>query len=335
MLSRVAERIYWMARYVERAENIARLINVNTLMLLDLPRGVPLGWEALIAMTGVSEFFAEHYNEPVERNVVRFLAADPRNPGSLISSLASARENARTIRDIIPREAWERINQLYLQVHAELPSSLARGKRYDALMLVIDATQQLTGILAGGMLHDAGYGFLRLGRYLERADMITRIIDVRTMDVIPPDSVGLTPLNSLRWMSLLRSLSGYQAYRQQMQTAVRREEVLEFLFKSEQFPRAVRHCVGEVCTAIERLPRRETAHELCLSLSQRLDRARVRRFDEAAVHRFVDRVQKNLGQVHEAIGQTWFLIEKAPAKKRRRSPCNHAQNENSVGVGAK
>jgi uncharacterized alpha-E superfamily protein len=318
MLSRVAERIYWMARYVERAENIARLINVNTLMLLDLPRGVPLGWEALIDMTGASEAFAEHYNGAVERNVVRFLVVDQRNSGSLLSSLKSARENARTIRDIIPREAWERINELYLQATAELPGSLARGKRYEALMSVIDASQQLTGILAGAMLHDAGYDFLRLGRNLERADMISRIIDVRTADALPPEFAGLTPLRSLRWMSLLRSLSGYQAYRQQVQTAVRREDVLEFLFKSERFPRAIRHCVGEVSAAVERLPRSEEAHELCLSLMRQIDRARVRRFDDAAVHRFVDRVQKSLGKVHDMIGQTWFQVVPPQAKRRRR-----------------
>jgi uncharacterized alpha-E superfamily protein len=308
-----------MARYVERAKNIARLINVNTLMLLDLPRGVPLGWEALIDMTGASEAFAEHYNGAVERNVVRFLVVDQRNSGSLLSSLKSARENARTIRDIIPREAWERINELYLQATAELPGSLARGKRYEALMSVIDASQQLTGILAGAMLHDAGYDFLRLGRNLERADMISRIIDVRTADALPPEFAGLTPLRSLRWMSLLRSLSGYQAYRQQVQTAVRREDVLEFLFKSERFPRAIRHCVGEVSAAVERLPRSEEAHELCLSLMRQIDRARVRRFDDAAVHRFVDRVQKSLGKVHDMIGQTWFQVVPPQAKRRRRT----------------
>lgn len=318
MLSRVAERIYWMARYIERAENTARLVNVNTLMLLDLPRGVPLGWEALIDMTGASEAFAEHYKEPLERNVVRFLLTDQRNPGALLSSLQGARENARTIRDIIPREAWERINELYLQTTAELPSSLARGKRYEALISVIDATQQLTGILAGAMLHDAGYGFLRLGRNLERADMTTRIIDVRTADVLPIDTAGYTSLRGLQWMSLLRSLSAYQAYRQQVQAGVRRESVLEFLFKSEQFPRAVLHCVGEVRAALERLPRNEAALEVCSGLVHQIEHARIRRFDDAAVHRFVDRVQKGLGRLHEAVGLTWFLIEPAQSARRRR-----------------
>ncbi|APZ41991.1 alpha-E domain-containing protein [Acidihalobacter ferrooxydans] len=319
MLSRVAERIYWMARYAERAENIARLINVNTLMLLDLPRGVTLSWDALIAMTGASEDFAGHYNEANERNVVKFLVADTRNPGSLLSSLGSARENARTIRDIIPREAWESINELYQRATTELPVSLARGKRYEALLAAVEALQQMNGILSGGMLHDAGYEFLRLGRNLERADMITRSIDVRTADVLPPEMAGLAALRSLRWMSLLRSLSAYQAYRQQVQGAVKREDVLDFLFKNAEFPRAVRHCVGEVSAAISRLPRAEEALTVCAALDKQIARARVCGYDDPGVHRFVDRVQKGLGDVHAVVGETWFLHTQPTRKKRRRA----------------
>ena len=319
MLSRVAERIYWMARYVERTENIARLINVNTLLLLDLPRGVSLGWDALINMTGANETFSEFFNEPNERNVVQFMLVDRRHPISLLSALASAREDARTIRDIIPREAWETINELYLRLKEALPASLARGKRYEALLSVIEATQQLNGILAGGMLHDQAYDFLLLGRNLERADMVSRIIDVRTADALPEALASLAPWRSLPWMNLLRSLSAYQAFRQYYHGMIHRRDVLEFLFKNAEFPRAVRCAVGEVCTAIGRLPNNQRPLALGQALSQRVDRARIGRFDDPAVHRFVDRVQKSLGDIHLAVAQTWFLHIPAAPRKRLRS----------------
>ncbi len=328
MLSRVAERIYWMARYMERAENIARLINVNTLLLLDLPRGVPLGWDALINMTGANEIFAEFFNEPNERNVVQFMLVDRRHPVSLLSALASARENARTIRDIIPREAWENINELYLRAREELPSSLARGKRYEALFAVIESSQGFNGILAGGMLHNQAYDFLLLGRNLERADMVSRIIDVRTADALPEELTSLTPWRSLPWMNLLRSLSAYQSFRQYIQGVIDRRDVLEFLFKNNEFPRAIRCAIDEVCTAVQRLPNNEDTLALCQTLGQRVERARIRRFDDPAVHRFVDGIQKKLGGIHDAVSSTWFLHREAGAVKRRRASRGGGANKN-------
>ncbi|MDX1529610.1 MAG: alpha-E domain-containing protein, partial [Gammaproteobacteria bacterium] len=113
MLSRVAENLYWLGRYMERAENTGRIVNVNGNLLLDLPKGIAPGWQPLIEITGSGNFYRKSYNDFEERNVVKFLVGDPQNPGSIISSLSMARENARTIRDIIPRESWELINELY------------------------------------------------------------------------------------------------------------------------------------------------------------------------------------------------------------------------------
>jgi uncharacterized alpha-E superfamily protein len=120
MLSRVAENIYWLARYVERAENTARIVTVNANLLLDLPKGIAPGWRPLIDITGANALFEEHYKDYGERQVVRFLLGDERYPGSILSALGAARENCRTIRDVVPREAWEQINELYLFAREEL-----------------------------------------------------------------------------------------------------------------------------------------------------------------------------------------------------------------------
>ncbi|MDH5648820.1 MAG: alpha-E domain-containing protein, partial [Gammaproteobacteria bacterium] len=145
MLSRVANNVYWMARYIERAENTARLINVNTHLLLDLPKRVRLGWEPIVDITSTQEYFYSLHDEADERSVVRFMVTDTRNPASILSSLGMARENARTIRDIIPREAWEQVNELYLKAKANAHNVMTHRHRYDYLRSIILGAQTITG----------------------------------------------------------------------------------------------------------------------------------------------------------------------------------------------
>ena len=202
MLSRVAENIYWMARYIERAENIARLINVNTNLLLDLPKSANVGWLPIIEILGSEQLFNEQYDSTDERNVLRYIISDQKNPGSIVSSLNFARENARTIRDIIPRESWERINNLFMIAKGNAQSGIARKHRYEYLSSVILGAQTITGQLAGTMLHDVGYDFLRMGRNLERTDMTTRIIDVRSGDLLEHEHEALTPYESIQWRNI-------------------------------------------------------------------------------------------------------------------------------------
>lgn len=312
MLSRVAENIYWMARYVERAENAARLVSVNANLLLDLPRGVAPEWEPLIHITGSRERFEAHYKDYGERQVVKFLLGDGDNPGSVLSSLSAARENARTIRDIVPREAWEHINGLHLRAREHLPEGLTKRGRHAYLKELILGTQALTGLLAGTMNHDQGYHFLRMGRNLERADMTTRIIDVRSADLVE-DSSGLRPYETIQWVSVLKSLTGYQMYRRSRQVRVTRPEVLRFLFCSAEFPRAVLHCAGEVEASAATLPRADAALRLVGRVKRRLGEADVGRLAQDALHQFVDEVQLDLAELHGAIEHTWFRSARAAA----------------------
>ncbi|TVR61952.1 MAG: alpha-E domain-containing protein, partial [Candidatus Competibacteraceae bacterium] len=183
MLSRVAQNIYWMARQIERAEDTARLINVNSNLLLDLPRNTTFGWLPLIFIVGAEKlFFEKDPNRLADQsNVVRFLISDRDHPSSIISSLAAARENLRTTRDTVPPEAWEQINGLYIYARDHVPS---RRGRFEFLRRVIQGAQQINGLLAGAMSRTAAYDFVRLGRYLERADMTTRILDVRSANLL-------------------------------------------------------------------------------------------------------------------------------------------------------
>ncbi|MGA9033795.1 MAG: alpha-E domain-containing protein [Sulfuricaulis sp.] len=307
MLSRVAENLYWMARYLERAENSARLINVNTNLLLDLPKRVQPGWAPLIEISGNLSAFREQYADTDERSVVKYLIGDTNHPGSILSSLGSARENARTVRDFIPRETWEQVNELYLYAKGNLASGLGHRRRYEYLRGIILGVQQITGLLAGTMTHDEGYDMLRMGRNLERADMTIRIIDVRTVNLLPEMSKELTPFENIQWMSVLKSLSAYQMYRRAMQVRVSRPDVLRFLFKERLFPRAFYHTVSEVEFCLRHLPRRELPLRCVSDLKERVTAAHPENFDQAELHEFIDTLEIGLIDLNRAISDTYFL----------------------------
>ena len=306
MLSRVASTIYWMARYIERAENTARLVNVNGHLLLDLPRRIRLGWAPLIDITGSHDAFFARHEEADERHVVRFLVSDVANPGSILGALHAARENARTIRDIIPREAWEQVNQLYLQARENAAGSQSRRRREEYLRQIILGAQTITGQLAGTMTHDEGYAFLRMGRNLERADMTTRIIDVRSASLLPELSEELTPFENIQWVSVLKSLTAYQMYRREMRLRVRRPDVLAFLLQERRFPRSFYHAICEVESCLRSLPRHEKPLESLARLQKKVLGAKPRRLQQDELHKFIDQLQLGLAKVHGQIAASYF-----------------------------
>jgi uncharacterized alpha-E superfamily protein len=307
MLSRVAENLYWMARYLERAENTARVVNVNTNLLLDLPKKVRPGWAPLIDITGSETLFRSAYSDADERSVVRFLIGDTSNASSILSSLGQARENARTVRDYLPREAWEQLNELHLFARSNLASGLGHKRRYDYLRSVIRGVQQITGLLSGTMTHDEGYQFLRMGRNLERADMTVRIIDVRSANLLPGSKEDLTPFENIQWMSVLKSLSAYQMYRRAMQVRVRRPDVIKFLFKERLFPRAFYHAVSEVGSCLTTLPRPDTPLTHVERIRERVTAARPETMSQEELHEFIDKLEQGLNELNATISATYFL----------------------------
>jgi uncharacterized alpha-E superfamily protein len=306
MLSRVAQNVYWLARYIERAEDTARIVTVNANLLLDLPKGIAPGWRPLIDITGANDLFEEHYKDYGERAVLRFLLGDERYPGSILAALAAARENCRTIRDVVPREAWEQINELYLFAREELNAGLAKKGRHAYLKRVILGAQTIIGLLGGTMLHDQGYLFLRIGRHLERADMTTRIVDVRSANLLAGEATELGPFHTIQWVSVLKSMTAYQMYRRSMQVRVQRGAVLRFLFQSTQFPRAVHCCVESVRHSLDLLPRNEGALRVAGRLKRTLVGTKVEKLSQSDLHAFVDELQLDIGDLHAEIARTWF-----------------------------
>ena len=305
MLSRVAENIYWLARYIERAENTARLITVNTNLLLDLPKGVQPGWQPIIKILGCEEYYLTQHSDFDERAVLKFLISDIHSPNSILFALRQARENARTIRDIIPREAWEQINDLFHCAKTNAQSGYSKKGRYAYLHNIILGAQTITGLLAGTMLHDMGYAFLKMGRNIERADMTTRIIDVRSADLLP-EHESLTPFENIQWMSVLKSLTAYQMYRRLVQERVSRPYVLKFLLKEKTFPRSFFHSLLEVKSCLQSLPRHKKLITLLNEVGKKVLRADQAILEQDELHQFIDELQLGLAELNQEISQNYF-----------------------------
>ena len=306
MLSRVANHIYWMERYLERAENTARLIQVNTHLLLDLPRNVTLGWEPIIDMLSFRDVFYDLYKEADEKSVIKFMVTDTANPGSIINCLAAVRENARIIREIIPSEAWEQINNLYIAAKADGQSVLTRRHRFNCLHRIIVANQTITGLLGGTMLRGEGYAFLRLGRHLERTDMTSRIIDVRSASLLPDLSPEQSAFENIQWMGVLKSLTAYQMYRQEMRIRINRADVLEFLINNRQFPRSLQHGLMQIGKCLLELPNSDSISQQVEALSEELQKLDTHELTQDRLHEVIDDIQLGVVKLPQAIDSQYF-----------------------------
>ena len=304
MLSRVAWRIYWMARYIERAENTARLVNTFNFLLLDLPRGTSVGWETLPVIAGGHELYADHYQRHDERNTVKFLLADSFYPSSLRNSIAYARENCRTSRDVLPEQVWEQINELHNYVNARIGEAIPRRGRFDVLTEIIQRCQQLTGLMAGTMSQGSAYDFVRIGRNLERADMTSRVVDIGAMYLHRAGESDNVDVHV--WTSMLRALDVYQMYRKDVQLAVSWRAVVMYLLQNTFLPRAVAHCLDRVEEGVGNLPEPQRALLAVRKVRRQLNSINVEHLAVETLHADVDALQVGLSGINTAIRESWF-----------------------------
>jgi uncharacterized alpha-E superfamily protein len=320
MLARTVENVYWLSRYLERAENTARIIGVNTNLLLDLPGGIAPGWLPLVDISGNrAEFdatFKDKAGRGEERDVVSFLLADKNNPGSVCSSLHSARENARTLREILPTEAWELLNQFFADFSRDVQVGINKRTRFEFLKRVVVTLQTLAGMLDGTMNRNDAFTFRELGRNLERADMTSRIVDVRSAQLLPAETPELRPFESVQWMSVLKSLSGYQMYRLKMRTRVKRTDVLQFLLRDDQFPRSCQYCLGEIERSLRPLPRNEAVLEVLETAAKFIERAPLATLDQPGLHELIDKIQMRISDVHSRLASNYFPSHDASGAQR-------------------
>ncbi len=337
MLARVVENMYWLSRYLERAENTARIIGVNTNLLLDLPGGIAPGWLPLVDISGArAEFDRLHDGKATrgaERDVVHFLVADRGNPGSVCSSIHYARENARTLREILPTEAWELLNEFITDCTRNVDNAVNKRTRFEFLKRIVVTLQTIAGMLDGTMNRNDAYIFSLLGRNLERADMTSRIVDVRSAQLLPAETPELRPFESVQWMSVLKSLSGYQMYRLRMRTRVKRTDVLQFLLRDDQFPRSCQYCLMQIERSLKDLPRNEGVLDVLEGATRFIDRAPLATLDQPGLHELIDKLQLHINNVHDMIAANYFPSRDAGGVRRMPSqsqPAAQSQRQSSL-----
>ena len=306
MLSRAAERIYWTGRYLERAENTARIVQQYSHLLLDLPEEVGVRWSELARVCGVTQSLGLAGKRDEERHILAFLLADPNSDVSLLYAIKMARDNVRNSRDLLPQESWESANELYQFARHELAVTTSSENVFEVLSHCIGRCQQINGELIGTMSHDSPYHFLSLGQNIERADMTSRIIDVAAAYLQQNERLVLR-YGSTLWTNVLKSLSGFQMYRQYCQPEVEGLKVIDFLLNDSKFPRAVRACLELARRNGALLPRSGHLINALHRTENVLPSPLPDDLDGAGVSRLMDTLQKRLGETHAAVVETWFL----------------------------
>lgn len=330
MLSRVANTLYWMVRYVERADNLARLIDVNQRLLLDSERldsdRLRAFWQPIILSTGDDENFHSLYDETGSAEVIRFLTDDPRNPNSITSCIALARENARTVRDQLSDELWEELNALYLFTRSTEAGYQIAGDPTRYYGNIRRAAFTFQGIAAATTSRDEKWDFMELGRHLERADKTTRFLDVASY---LPDHADEARFAAIHWSAILRSCGALAAYRVRERDIASRG-VVDFLVFSKTFPRSVRFCVERVDVCLHRIsgtPRGTFGNDPERESGRLLADLNFGLADEAfsgGLHGYLDALQSRFNLIGDAIFQRYVLmpeiIEASPPPEARVSP---------------
>lgn len=322
MLSRVAESVYWMSRYVERAENVARFVDVNYNLTLGDESPLAEQWSPLIYTTGDHQDFEERYSDASRENALQFLLFDPENPNSIQSCIGKAREAARTVREVLPSGIWEHLNRFHLLIKNASKESVAIEQPYDFCESVRMASNLMIGIRESSMLHDEAWSFARAGRFIERADKTSRIVDVQYFLLLPKAQDVGTTIDIVRWSSLLKSADALNMYRRSHGRIVP-NKVAEFLILSPLFPRSIRFCVSQVeqCLSrmrqlgggVEKLPSEQRAAQLLA----RLDEISIDQIVDQGMHAFIDHVQGALNVLGTAVQGDYFNTDRQQQQFRK------------------
>jgi uncharacterized alpha-E superfamily protein len=300
LLARTADRLFWGARYVERAEDTARIVRAYNDLVVDFPSQELLRWEPLLALHGSDGAIDIPPDDPSgERAVVAKLLADADNPASIASAVASARENLRTTREVMPREAWQSINQLSQYVSATASAAVERQLRDRFLLRVIEISRRLDGILESTMTRSSAYHVLRIGRLIERADMTTRVLGVAAAGILALEEAAHDELvhDEVRWMNVLRSVSALQMYQRAVRGPIKGDQVVEFLLFFGSFPRSVQGCFDELRVVVQELPHADEVLEALGQAQSVLDSVAPHGDEIELLDRAMDRLQLAIAEL--------------------------------------
>ncbi len=308
LLSRVADSVYWMGRYIERAENVARFVSVNLMLMIDLPADGGNQWQPIVDTSGDAAVFRERYGAASRESVIQFLATDAKNPNSIASCVRAARENARSVRETISSEMWEQINSLYLMLQGSQDTEIA-----SVFHEIRMACHLFQGLTDSTMSHNEAWHFIRLGQALERADKTTRLLDVKYFILLPSVRDVGTPYDDVQWSAVLKSVSGFEMYRKR-HGRIAPQNIVEFLLLDNLFPRAVRYCLGRADRSLHIITGTGPGSFSCASeqrlglLRSELDYAPVETVLAAGLHEFLDGLQVKMNKIDGCIQNDFFAL---------------------------
>ena len=313
MLSRVADALYWMSRYIERAENNARILDVNLQLMLDFQNEetVRQHWEPIINSLEEHDLFYSLHAEANARTVVDFVSFEKKNPHSICSSIVRARENARTVREHASSEMWEQINRLYLYLGSAASRNVFAGSAYEFFKSIVDASHLFQGITDATMTHGEGWDFIQVGKFAERADRTSRILDVKYHLLLPTGEKVGGNVDVIQWMAVLKSCSGLEAYKKLYVGEVAPWRVAEFLITHDGFPRSIRFCVNRLDLALHRISGSDRTHyanepeRLSGRLSSDLAYSTIGDVFNIGLHQYLDRIQSRIVDVSDAMHKTY------------------------------
>ncbi|HEX2860568.1 MAG TPA: alpha-E domain-containing protein [Lacunisphaera sp.] len=318
MLSRVANSLYWMSRYIERAESIARLVDVNLQMLLDFRNlddaTLNAHWMPVVQSSGDEDQFRKLYPRTTGQSVTDFMVFNPGNANSICSSISQARENARMVRDQITAELWEEINRIYLFVNSPRARKEWRESPFDFFQTIKSSSLLLQGLTDATVVRNEGWFFIQCGRHLERADKTSRILDVRHA-TLPAEGfpIATSQADALGWSAVLRSCSAWDAYKALHGAEVHPALVAEFLLLSDDFPRSVRFSVRHLNTSLRRISGvhdgrfSNDAEKLAGRLLAELQFSTAEDIFALGLHAYIDLLQGKLNAIGDALFQAYIF----------------------------
>jgi len=319
MLSRVAHSLYWMARYTERAENIARILDVNLQLLLDMrnldEKRLIEYWLPIVEATGDEQEFFKLHPHATGNAVAEFLVFQAENPNSIYQCISSARENARMVRDQITMELWEELNRIYLFIHSPQARKVWARSPSEFFQEIKAASLHVIGIMNATMVHDEGWWFVQAGQFLERGDKTTRILDVRHQS-LPQRGIpaAINSTDALEWSAVLRSCSAWDAYKSICGADVHPRTIAEFLLLDDSFPRSLRFCVSELNRALRRISGVaeghfcNTAEKLTGRFLAELQFGTIDEIFEHGLHEYLDEAQSKLNDIGNALFQAYISL---------------------------
>lgn len=315
MLSRVADSLYWLNRYIERAENIARIIDVNLNFILDC--GISSRneqWEPLLKITGEEQVFFEKYKEPTRENVIQFLLFDDEYPGSILSCLSIARENAISVREIINIETWEQVNKFYMFVNRAKRRRISINNIHDFLEEVKRNCHIFSGIQDSTISRGESWHFGRLGRMIERADQTSRIIHIKYFHILPSSSPVGSTYDLLQWAAILKSASGFEMYTKKYKS-IKPDKILEFLILDNEFPRSINYCLTRANERLHAISASSSdsysnkPEQSLGAVKSELAYSDINTIIDIGLHEFIDSIQLKLIEINQDIFNRYFNIK--------------------------